>query len=183
MIFELIFFPHYSGSKGIHDKTVMPALVEVLVLCDSKMVKLFEAKKFSYIVVRNLLFDAAKFGNAEFINKLICTYPHIVWTTDDFHRSLFHIAVIHRQESVFNLIYEIFVVKEVILTYVDAYKQNILHLAGKLAPPNRLNLVPGAALQMQREMLWFKVGVCVLFQFLFCSGYTYQFKNLPNCRR
>ncbi|KAK7845036.1 ankyrin repeat-containing protein itn1 [Quercus suber] len=120
------------------------------------MVKLFEAKKFSYIVVRNLLFDASKFGNAEFINKLICTYPHIVWTTDDFHRSLFHIAVIHRQESGSNLIYEIFVAKKVILTYVDAYKQNILHLSGKLAPPNRLNLVPGAALQMQREMLWFK---------------------------
>ena len=155
----------------------MQALVEELVFKILKLDELFGARKFSYIVVRNLLFDAAKFGNAEFINKLICTCPRIVWKTDDFHRSLFHIAVIHRQESVFNLIYEIFVVKEVILNYVDAYKQNILHLAGKLAPPNRLNLVPGAALQMQREMLWFKVGVCVLFQILFCSGYTYQFKS------
>ena len=183
MIFELIFFPQYSGSKGILGKPVLQALVEELFLKSLNLDELFEAKNFSYIVIRNLLFDAAKFGNAEFINKLICTYPHIVWTTDDFRRSLFHIAVIHRQESVFNLIYEIFVAKEVILTYVDAYKQNILHLAGKLAPPSRLNLVPGAGLQMQREMLWFKVGVCVLFQFLFCSGYTYQFKNLPNCRR
>ena len=146
----------------------MPALVEELVLRDSIMVKQFQAEKLSYIFVRNLLFDAAKFGNAEFINKLICTYPHIVWTTDDFHRSLFHIAVIHRQESVFNLIYEIFVVKEVILTYVDAYKQNILHLAGKLAPPSRLNLVRGAGLQMQLELWWFKVGVCIIsISFLF----------------
>ncbi|KAK4564390.1 hypothetical protein RGQ29_006452, partial [Quercus rubra] len=114
------------------------------------------SQKSLYIIPRNLLFDAAKFGNAEFINILIRTYPHLVWKTDDFHRSLFHIAVIYRQESVFNLIYDIVVVKEIILTYVDAYKQNILHLAGKLSAPSLLNLVPGAALQMRREMLWFK---------------------------
>ncbi|KAM3694304.1 hypothetical protein ACJW31_07G047900 [Castanea mollissima] len=96
------------------------------------------------------------FGNAEFIDILIHTYPHIVWTTDDFHRSLFHIAVINRQHSVFNLLNEAFVVKEIILAYVDAYQQSILHLAGKLAPSSRLNLVPGAALQMQRELMWFK---------------------------
>nr|POE46200.1 ankyrin repeat-containing protein itn1 [Quercus suber] len=143
-------------SKSIHDKNVMPALVEELVLRDSKMAKLFRAKNFKHIVVRNLLFDAAEFGNGEFIHILIGNFPHIVCTTDDFHRSLFHSAVINRQESVFNLIYDIVVVKEIILTYVDAYRQNILHLAGKLAPPSRLNLVPGAALQMQREMLWFK---------------------------
>ena len=145
----------------------MPALVEELVLRDSKMAKLFRAKNFKHIVVRNLLFDAAEFGNAEFIHILIGNFPHIVWTTDNFHRSLFHSAVINRQESVFNLIYDIVVVKEIILTYVDAFKQNILHLAGKLAPPSRLNLVPGAALQMQREMLWFKVGVVYYFKNFF----------------
>ncbi|RVW13400.1 hypothetical protein CK203_107977 [Vitis vinifera] len=33
---------------------------------------------------------------------------------------------------------------------------NILHLAGKLAPPHRLSLFSGAALQMQCELHWFK---------------------------
>ncbi|CAA2990513.1 Ankyrin repeat-containing protein At3g12360 [Olea europaea subsp. europaea] len=33
---------------------------------------------------------------------------------------------------------------------------NILHLAAKLAPSSRLNSVSGAALQMQRELQWFK---------------------------
>ena len=70
MIFELIFFPQYSGSTGILDKPVMQVLVEELVLKNLKLDELFKAKKFSYIVVRNLLFDAAKFRNAEFINKL-----------------------------------------------------------------------------------------------------------------
>ena len=158
----MIFCPQYSGFKGNHEKSVMRALLHELVLRNSKMVKLFEAENLSHVIVRNLLFDAAKFGNVEFINILICTYPHIVWRTDDFHRSLFHIAVINRQESVFNLLNEAFVVKEIILAYVDASHQSILHLAGKLAPPSRLNLVPGAALQMQRELLWFKVGVCII---------------------
>lgn len=140
----------------------MRALVYELVSSNSKMVKQFEAKKFTNIFVRNLLFDAVKFGNAEFINILIRTYPHMVWTTDDFRRSLFHIAVVNRQESAFNLLNEAFVVKGIILAYVDAYRRSILHLAGKLAPPSRLDLVPGAGLQMQRELLWFKVGVCII---------------------
>ncbi|KAL4614493.1 hypothetical protein ACB092_07G058100 [Castanea dentata] len=142
--------------KGNHEKSVVRALVYELVSSNSKMVKLFEAKKFTNIFVRNLLFDAVKFGNAEFINILIRTYPHIVWTTDDFHRSLFHIAVVNRQESAFNLLNEAFVVQGIILAYVDAYQRSILHLAGKLAPPSRLDLVPGAGLQMQRELSWFK---------------------------
>ena len=55
----------------------MPALVKVLVLPGSEMFNLFKAQKSLYIIPRNLLFDAAKFGNAEFINILIRTYPHL----------------------------------------------------------------------------------------------------------
>ncbi|XP_075673450.1 uncharacterized protein LOC142642897 isoform X2 [Castanea sativa] len=142
--------------KGIGNKTSMQALVQELVSCVSEAFVPFKSRPFSYICVRILLFDAAKFGNVEFLIILIRSYPNIIWITNDFHQSLFHIAVINRQQSVFNLIYEIGAVKEIILTYVDSYKQNILHLAGKLAPPSRLNLVPGAALQMQQELLWFK---------------------------
>ena len=138
----------------------MQALVHELV-DRAKEVQLFEERQFSD-TVRTLLFDAAEFGNAEFIIILIRSHPDIIWTTDNLHQSLFHIAVKNRQESVFNLIYEIGPMKEVILTYVNFYKQNILHLAGELAPSSRLNLVAGAALQMQRELLWFKVSVCII---------------------
>ena len=34
---------------------------------------------------------------------------------------------------------------------------NMLHLAAGLAPEEKLNAISGAALQMQRELLWFKV--------------------------
>ncbi|CAA2997756.1 Hypothetical predicted protein [Olea europaea subsp. europaea] len=47
--------------------------------------------------------------------------------------------------------------KDFITYYIDDEGNNILHLAGKLAPPSRLNTVSaGPALQMQRELLWFK---------------------------
>ncbi|XP_052198339.1 uncharacterized protein LOC127805629 [Diospyros lotus] len=38
----------------------------------------------------------------------------------------------------------------------DKKNNNMLHLAGRLAPPSKLNLIPGAALQMQHELQWFK---------------------------
>ncbi|XP_022851723.1 uncharacterized protein LOC111373415 [Olea europaea var. sylvestris] len=48
--------------------------------------------------------------------------------------------------------------KDFITYYIDDEGNNILHLAGKLAPPSRLNTISaGPALQMQRELLWFKV--------------------------
>ncbi|KAF3962046.1 hypothetical protein CMV_013399 [Castanea mollissima] len=132
-------------------KTLAYQLVERL----SKEVQPFQDTQSSYDFP-TVLFDAAKFGNAEFLNILISSYPDIIWIADNQNRSLFHIAVLNRQESVFNLIYEIAAVKEIILTYVDDKNENILHLAGYLAPSSRLNIVSGAALQMQRELLWFK---------------------------
>ncbi|XP_044507268.1 uncharacterized protein LOC123226818 [Mangifera indica] len=38
----------------------------------------------------------------------------------------------------------------------DVVKNNILHLAGKLAPRNKLNALSSAALQVQSELKWFK---------------------------
>ncbi|XP_075673096.1 uncharacterized protein LOC142642590 isoform X2 [Castanea sativa] len=140
----------------IRDKTNTQALVQEMINRISIAIQEFTGNRFSNIFLRTPLFDAAEFGNAEFLIILIRTYPDMIWTTNNFHQSLFHIAVINRQESVFKLIHEMGAMKEIILTYVDTYKQNILHLAGKLAPKARLNLVPGAALRMQRELLWFK---------------------------
>ncbi|GAY40244.1 hypothetical protein CUMW_050490, partial [Citrus unshiu] len=39
---------------------------------------------------------------------------------------------------------------------IDASNNNILHLAAELPPPARLRVISDAALQMQRELQWFK---------------------------
>ncbi|KAI8000789.1 Ankyrin repeat-containing protein NPR4 [Camellia lanceoleosa] len=102
------------------------------------------------------LFVAAELGNFEFVFELLHSYPDLIWKVDEQSRSIFHIAVIHRQEKIFTLIYDIGAHKDLITAYKDSNNTNMLHLAGKLAPFNRLNIVSGAALQMQRELLWFK---------------------------
>ncbi|CAO2842600.1 unnamed protein product [Amaranthus hypochondriacus] len=103
-----------------------------------------------------LLFVAAQLGKVEFLMVLIKSYPDILWKVDENRYSIFHIAVIHRHEEIFKLIYEIGAIKDLIATYKDGHGNNMLHLASKLASPSRLNSISGAALQMQRELLWFE---------------------------
>ena len=159
----------------------METLAHQLVIELSEEVQLFKDKKLD---VLSVLTTAAKVGNAEFLIILIRTYPDIMWITDGRNRSLFHIAVINRQESVFNLIHEVVTFKEIILTKYDKPEnENILHLAGYLAPPSRLNIVSGAALQMQRELLWFKVGVSTYYFNFFFLVVTLINLRLQNCRR
>ncbi|XP_031131429.1 ankyrin repeat-containing protein At5g02620-like [Ipomoea triloba] len=104
----------------------------------------------------NPLFVAAELGNIQFVLHLIRSYPDLIWKVNEQSQSVFHIAVVHRQESIFRLIYSIGAHKDLIASYQSADNENMLHLAAKIAPSNRLNIVSGAALQMQRELLWFK---------------------------
>jgi predicted ATP-grasp superfamily ATP-dependent carboligase len=126
---------------------------EVLKLRTDQFAELFD--KYS-----SFLFKAAELGNVEFLIILIRSYPDLIWKVLDkkSQRSIFHIAVKHRQKSVFNLINEIGAIKGIIAQYTDTCDNNMLHLAGLLAPLDRLNIKSGAALQMQQELLWFKVG-------------------------
>ncbi|CAB4283303.1 unnamed protein product [Prunus armeniaca] len=103
-----------------------------------------------------VLFDATRLGNYEFLSVLINAYPDLLWETDDENRTIFHVAVLYRHASIFNLVHETGLIKDIIVTYTDDENNNILHLAAKLAPQNQLNLVSGAALQMQRELVWFE---------------------------
>ncbi|CAL8162057.1 unnamed protein product [Prunus armeniaca] len=105
-----------------------------------------------------VLFDATRLGNYEFLSVLINAYPDLLWETDDENRTIFHVAVLYRHASIFNLVHETGSIKDIIVTYTDDENNNILHLAAKLAPQNQLNLVSGAALQMQRELVWFEGG-------------------------
>ncbi|XP_028786701.1 ankyrin repeat domain-containing protein 17-like [Neltuma alba] len=104
-----------------------------------------------------LLFDAAKVGNFDFLAKLLRSYPDLVWELDSQKRSIIHIVVSHRHPNIFNLIRDISANKDIILSYLDKDDgNNILHLAVKLAPVDRLELVSGAAFQMKFELLWFE---------------------------
>ncbi|CAA2934498.1 ankyrin repeat-containing ITN1-like isoform X1 [Olea europaea subsp. europaea] len=150
---------HLTGIQGAIEKTLMQSqaleLVKFLwkqvlfLLDDSEIGKLLRSPS-------RPLFIATEFGNFQFIRELLLSCPDLIWKVDEQSRSIFDIAVIHRQEKIFKLLYDIGAYKDLITSYKNPSNCNMLHLAANLAPSNRLNIVSGAALQMQRELLWFK---------------------------
>lgn len=104
-----------------------------------------------------VLFTAAKMGNIRFIIELIQSYPDLIWKVDDKGQTIFHIAIKRRQAKIYNLLYEIGSMKDLITPIKDKNGNNMLHLVAKSAKPKRFQNVSGVALQMQRELLWFKV--------------------------
>ncbi|KAK4347510.1 hypothetical protein RND71_033849 [Anisodus tanguticus] len=148
-----------------------------------------------------ILHSAAKAGNVEFLAVLIRNHPDLIWTHNQKNQTIFHVAVLHREEKVFSLIHQIGAIKNLITLKKDDDYNNILHLAGMLGQPNDLKqelekpqleeepteelireikqiratvcikvnklesdkIIPpsllkvsGAALRMQREIMWFK---------------------------
>ncbi|XP_030954274.1 uncharacterized protein LOC115976893 isoform X3 [Quercus lobata] len=106
-------------------------------------------------VISSVLFEAAEVGNIEFLVKLICFNFDLLWKIKD-NKSIFHIAVEKRHESIFKLLNEIGSIGDLIVGRKFEDGSNILHLAARLAPQDKLNAISGAALQMQLELLWFK---------------------------
>ncbi|WRX12503.1 protein of unknown function DUF3447 - like 10, partial [Theobroma cacao] len=132
-----------------------------------------------------LLFEAARLGNYKFLAVLIGSFPDLIFRKDETNKSIFHIAVLHRHASIFNHIHNLGLQKDLIMLHrVDYPDQKnpsnnqenpssnqenpssnqentsityiMLHLAAKLPSLDRLTIVSGPALQMQRELLWFK---------------------------
>ncbi|XP_028807317.1 uncharacterized protein LOC114762033, partial [Neltuma alba] len=104
-----------------------------------------------------VVFNAIEIGNCEFLAVLMGTYPELIWEVNERNQSIIHIAILHRHANIFNLLRDIGPIKDFIACFLDNKDQsNLLHMAAKLAPPDQLNLVSGAAFQMALELSWFE---------------------------
>ncbi|KAG8644407.1 protein ACCELERATED CELL DEATH 6 [Manihot esculenta] len=116
-----------------------------------------EALKGSVLEADNLLGPptriAAILGIQEFVTEMIRSYPVMVWLRNMAGENIFLLAVKHRQEKIFNLLYQMGTHNIFAASLVDDLGNNMLHLAGQLEPSIKMS---GAALQMQRELQWFK---------------------------
>ncbi|KAH6761631.1 ARM repeat superfamily protein [Perilla frutescens var. hirtella] len=102
----------------------------------------------------NSILTAAENGISEIVVVIMEMYPLVVLASEDeTGKDVFLLAATNRYENVFNLIYRL---NYQYINGQDSQGNNLMHICGKLAPPDRLNLVLGAALQMQRELQWFK---------------------------
>ncbi|KAJ9559326.1 hypothetical protein OSB04_013940 [Centaurea solstitialis] len=102
-----------------------------------------------------MLFVAAEMGNTRFLIELIRGYPDVAFKVNNDNQTIFNIAVSHRHEGIYNLLYEMGSMYDIMSVEPDRHGNKMLHLAGmKAASP--LKDVSGAAFQMQRELLWFE---------------------------
>ncbi|XP_071692595.1 uncharacterized protein [Rutidosis leptorrhynchoides] len=142
--------------KDIHDIKVNDYLAKLLTkhICTRVIAKVDH--DLTWKILGSATSASVQHGTPEVIRECISAYPDIIWYKDKgFHLSLEAIA--QRQEQVYNVIWHSSInnVSQAYMIDLEE-KENSLHKAAKLAPPHRLNIVTGAALQMQRELQWFK---------------------------
>ncbi|XP_075644587.1 uncharacterized protein LOC142615704 isoform X4 [Castanea sativa] len=109
---------------------------------------------------------AVKQGRVEFVTEILKTCPDLVWCREkSTGRSLFDLAVLHRQHEVFRFLCRS-PAKKALFALVDSDRNTILHFAAMLEPSARRNTVPGAAFLMQREVQWYKEVESIVHPFM-----------------
>lgn len=87
-------------------------------------------------------------GNIEIVEEISDSFPPAIWSRNQTGHNIVLLAVTNRRENVFNLLYQMRKHKQLALQLWVFKGNNLLHLAGKLAPQG----ISGAAPQMQREL-------------------------------
>uniref|UniRef100_A0A7N0T925 PGG domain-containing protein n=1 Tax=Kalanchoe fedtschenkoi TaxID=63787 RepID=A0A7N0T925_KALFE len=139
---------HIHETKLMHIQTSLltKALVETVLSVDDHGVV--------WDVLGTAMSAAAKHGIHELIEECLGRYPGLIWYKIE-GIYLFLAAITYRQVKVYNLVYQM--TGHVVFAATNTIgKDNALHLAGRKVSPHRLSTVTGAALQMQRELQWFK---------------------------
>ncbi|KAD6454599.1 hypothetical protein E3N88_09305 [Mikania micrantha] len=104
----------------------------------------------------NALLEAAKQNAYEVVKIIIHIFPNAIWSTNEDGHNIIQYAVINRSEKVYNLLFQMSEHRNTYKTIRDRLGNNLLHLAARLAPGDKLNPISGAALQLQFELQWFK---------------------------
>ncbi|EOY20775.1 Ankyrin repeat family protein, putative isoform 2 [Theobroma cacao] len=148
----------FFGMKHIYDLKQAHVHAHVLLLLMSEEIAKLDFAKVHENSVHQAIMNAAQRGMTEFIVEIIKRNLDLLVTKDVDDRDMFKIAVAHRQEKVFNLIYGLDTKKQLFLPFVDKLDNSMFHVAGKLSSESQVKLeqISGSALQMQRELQWFK---------------------------
>ncbi|XP_076891833.1 uncharacterized protein LOC143543389 [Bidens hawaiensis] len=149
---------HYLAPsiKNIHDTKLIHYQSKLLIkhICTNILRK--RDHDLTWKILGSATSVAVEHGTPEVIEECISTYPDIIWYNEKgFHLSLE--AITQRQEQVYNILFQSAVHKAAQASLIDKEEnENSLHKAAKLAPPHRIIVMTGAALQMQRELQWYK---------------------------
>ncbi|KAJ9177786.1 hypothetical protein P3X46_012959 [Hevea brasiliensis] len=148
--------PLVPGIRHLYNLKLTHAQAQELLCCICQQLSTLRKSEFDRLGVQKAIFIAVEHGIVEFIVEMTKHYPDIIWCEDECKRGIFMYATLQRQEKIFSLIYKMGAKKNYMATHWDKFFNNILHQAAYLAPSSQLECVSGAALQMQRELQWFK---------------------------
>ncbi|XP_068498016.1 uncharacterized protein [Phaseolus vulgaris] len=102
------------------------------------------------------MFNAAKSGNTNILELILKHYPNFLFEVSSCKQSLLHIAILHRQRSVYKLILKNEVAKNVLTKLVDSKGNNVLHLAGEMEQAEKQSKLSTQNVLMSSEEKWFK---------------------------
>ncbi|KAI5340571.1 hypothetical protein L3X38_019845 [Prunus dulcis] len=147
---ELFGINHIYKMKWTHERTseILHSMCEVI--------KDKSSKQLQGSVVEAAFFEAIKQGHVEFVREIFRANPPAFGLTGENGKSMLQFAIECRQEKVYFFLYKFTGIAPRLLTRTDQFSNTLLHAAASLSPVAQLNQIQGAALQMQRELQWFK---------------------------
>ncbi|KAI3862301.1 hypothetical protein MKX03_037166 [Papaver bracteatum] len=101
---------------------------------------------------------AIKHGIIEFVAECLEQFDYLVWQKIA-NQTMIQMAIAERNDIIVSMLCDFgdtYGEKFSLLSETDGDENTILHYAAKLAPPVQLDLVSGVALQIQRELQWYK---------------------------
>ncbi|CAH1451170.1 unnamed protein product [Lactuca virosa] len=104
----------------------------------------------------NPILEATRQNACKVVQDIVSFFPNAIWSTNEDGHNILQYAVINRSIKVYKLLHKKSEHKNMYRNIKDSSGNNLLHLAARLAPDNKLNFISGAALQIQRELKWFK---------------------------
>ncbi|XP_065862828.1 uncharacterized protein [Euphorbia lathyris] len=147
------------GVTEMVDKFVdsYPAAIQELNTTEKNLVLLTFEKKESHKFSKKEtpILVAAKMGVTEIVDKILDLFPMAIQDLDSEKKNAVLLAVEHRQTDVYILLLKKEILKESVFRQLDKHGNSALHLAAKLGD-YKPRLIPGAALQMQWEIKWYK---------------------------
>ena len=112
--------------------------------------------------MRDLYCDALRFAvyndTVEVVEEIIKYYPAALLISINGY-TITQFAIRNRCEKTYSFLLNSLFYDKYYQRILDKDGNNLIHLAAQLAPRHKLDLVNGAALQMQREVQWFEVNI------------------------
>ncbi|KAL2533227.1 Ankyrin repeat family protein [Abeliophyllum distichum] len=142
--------------KRIRHRKLMHHQALQLVKCVCSEIKSLDNSKANSILTGPFLLGAQN-GISEIVKEILKSFPHSITFLDEENHSVFHLAAMYRHEKIFKIVHQQSEQFKISLSLLlDNRRNNILHLVGYKGCQDRLDLNPGAVLQMQRELQWYK---------------------------